>query len=136
MKQKPNAKPFPKQSRDSSRPRTIVGKSVKDGLVSVKGADLTVNRYVGRWHNDVTVDAVKDFITKQDVEVVELEPLVTNHSLFKSFRLRIKKLQLPKIEDENFWPEGVILSPFFRGKQSKLRQHNLGVAASAPTHDG
>ena len=92
---------------------------MRDGLISVKGADLTVNRYVGRWHNDVTVDGVKKFISEQDVEVVELEPLKTSHGLFKSFRLRIKKPQLATIEDENFWPEGVILSPFFRGKSQR-----------------
>ena len=128
--------PKPKPKRDSSRPRTIVGKSVKDGLVSVKGADLTINRYVGRWHNDVTADRVKEFITKQGVEVVELEPLVTNHKLFKSFRLRLKKAQLNLIEDEDFWPEGVILSPFFRGKQSTSRQINHGGAASSSHQNG
>ena len=120
------------RQRDFSRPRTIIGKSVNDGLFSVKGADLTVNRYVGRWHNDTTIDGVKEFITKQNVSVVELVDLETKHERFKSFRLRIKKTQLPLIEDENFWPAGVILSPFFRGKDEK--QTGTGAASAASTN--
>ena len=108
-------------------------KSVKNGLVSVKGADLTVNRYVGRWHNDVTKAAVSDFISKQNVVVVELEDLPTKHGRFKSFRLRIKKTDLSLIEDENFWPEGVILSPFFRGKDEKTRDVGaIGSTTASP----
>ena len=120
------------RQRDFSRPRTIIGKSVNDGLLSVKGADLTVNRYDGRWHNDTTADGVKDFISKQNVTVVELDELETKHGRFKSFRLRIKKTQLPLIEDENFWPAGVILSPFFRGKDEK--QIGAGAASATSTN--
>lgn len=127
-------KPNKSRPRDASRPRTIIGKSVKDGLISVKGADLTVNRYVGRWHNDSTSDAVKNFISKQNVTVVELEELETKHGRFKSFRLRVKKTQLSLIENEDFWPEGVILSPFFRGKDEK--QQTVGVAASSSISNG
>ena len=120
--------------RNASRPRTIIGKSVNDGLMSAKGADLTVNRYVGRWHNDSTTDAVKDFISKQNVTVVELEELETKHGRFKSFRLRIKKTQLSLIENEDFWPKGIILSPFFRGNDEK--QQNVGIAASSSVSNG
>ena len=123
------------RSRESSRPRTIIGKSVKDGLISVKGANLTVNRYVGRWHNDVTSVGVKDYIAKQKVSVVELEELETKHGRFKSFRLRVKRNELSLIEDEDFWPAGVILSPFFRGRDEKLPINGAvgGVAASSNT---
>ena len=72
-----------KRTRDSSRPQTIIGKSVKDGLLSVKGADLTVNRYIGRFHNDVTLDGVKGFIAAQNVTVIELEELDTEGYLFR-----------------------------------------------------
>ena len=94
----------------------IIGKSVRDGLVSVKGADLTVNRYVGRFHNDSDVEAVRKYILDQGITVVELEELERKHNRFKSFRLRVKRADLPRIEDAEFWPEGVILSPFFRPK--------------------
>ena len=120
--------------RDSSRPRTIIGESVKDGLISVKGADLTVNRYIWRWDNNVTSDGVKDFISKQNVHVNELEELSTKHGRFKSFRLRVKKSELSLIEDKNFWPEGVLLSPFFRGKVEKI--HDVGSAAPSTTTNG
>ena len=104
-----------RNSRDSSRPRgTIIGQSVRAGLVSVKGADLTVNKYVGRFHNDVSTENVKSYIEDQGVSVVELELLDTKHQRFKSFRIRFKRSQLGKVVDGEFWPEGVIVSPFFR----------------------
>ena len=99
----------------------IIGKSVNEGLVSVKGADLTINKYVGRFHNDVTLEGVREFIANQDVSVVELEPLTTKHSRFKSFRLRVKRADLDKIENAEFWPEGVIVSPFFRPRTEDHR---------------
>ena len=104
--------------------------------MSVKGADLTVNRYIGRFHNDVTLDGVKEFIAAQNVTVVELEELDTKHGRFKSFRLRVKKTDLAVIQDENFWPNGVILSPFFRGKDEKTNINGVAGAASAVTSDG
>ena len=87
--------------------------SMKDGIVSIKGADLTINKYIGRFHNDVTVEALRDYIESQGVAVVELKPLSTKHQRFKTFRLRIKRAQLNQVEDGEFWPEGVIVSPFF-----------------------
>ena len=130
-----NQRPHDNQRpRDSSRPRTIIGKSVRDGIVSVKGADLTTNRYIGRWDNEVTTDGVKEFIASQDVTVVELEELSTKHGRFKSFRLRVKKSDLASIEDANFWPEGVLLSPFFRGKDEKV--NGIGTPAATSQANG
>ena len=103
--------------RSSSRPKTIIGKKVNEGLVSFKGADLTVNKYVGRVHIDVTTEGFHEYIIENGVDPVELEPLETKHRRFKSFRLRVKRSDLPKIEDENFWPAGILISPFFRAKQ-------------------
>ena len=108
--------PRRKRAVSRSKPPMIIGKSVKDGLLSIKGADLTVNRYVGRFHNETTTDAVRQFIVDEGITVVELEVLVTKHNRFKSFRLRVKRSDLPRIEDAEFWPTGVILSPFFRPK--------------------
>ena len=117
------------QKRNSSRPRTIIGKNVKEGLTSVKGADLTVNKYLGRFHNDVTEEGVRQFIADQGVSVVELELLDTKHQRFKSFRLRMKRSQLGLVEDDQFWPEGVIVSPFFRPR-TKEQQAAVGGSAS------
>ena len=119
------------RKRDSSRPRTIIGKSVSQGLVSVKGADLTINKYVGRFHNDVVEEDVRKFIEDKGVTVVELEPLDTKHQRFKSFRLRFKRGQLDKIEDGDFWPEGVIVSPFFRPRPEVRPGVVIGASASS-----
>ena len=70
--------------------------------MSLKGADLTMNRYIARWDISVTSDDIKEYIASQEVTVVELEELTTKHSRFKSFRLRVKKSDLPKIEDAEF----------------------------------
>lgn len=122
-----------KKRRDvsRSRPQTIIGSSVKNGLISVKGADLTVNRYVGRFHNDAALEDVRKFIVDQGVTVVELEDLETKHGRFRSFRLRVKRIELPRIEDPEFWPEGVILSPFFRPRGGDKTDGGLPAETTA-----
>ena len=122
-----------RDKRESSRSKTIIGKSVKDGLISVKGADLTVNKYVGRFHNDVTLDGLRDYIVSQNVTVVELEQLDTKHGRFKSFRLRVKRAELDRIEDADFWPQGVIFSSFFRPKSE---EHPASLAAPTSLING
>jgi hypothetical protein len=107
--------------RSKSRPRfqTIIGKSVTSGLVSFKGADLTVSRYIGQIDNGVSDEVIKEHVTSKGVTVVELEALPTRHSRFKSFRLTVKKNELVTIENSDFWPEGVILRPFFRPRSTR-----------------
>ena len=119
---RPQAK---RQQRSSSRPKTIIGKDVKDGLLSFKGADLTA-----RVHNDVTFDALRKYITDSGVTVVELEALATKHQRFQSFRLRVKRSDLKQIEQAEFWPEGVVLSPFFRpkGKEDQMNADSNSAA--------
>ena len=119
------------KSRASSRPRTIIGKSVRDGLTSVKGADLTVNKYIGRFHNNSTVENVRQYIEGQGVTVVELEKIDTKHHRFKSFRLRVKRTELERVEDGEFWPEGVIVSPFFRPRINDQVGAIGGITASS-----
>ena len=124
-------------NRDASRSRTVIGKKVNDGLISLKGADLTVNRYIGRVHNDTTCEDLRNFIVSRNVTVIELEQLETKHQRFKSFRLRIKKDDLEGMEDEDFWPEGILFSPFFRPKNTEERpQAAGGVTASALLTNG
>ena len=126
-----------RESRGSSKPRTIIGKSVNNGLVSFKGADLTVNKYIGCVHNDVTANKLRQYISDAGVTVVELEALETKHHRFQSFRLCVKRADLDRIEKAEFWPEGVILSPFFRPR-TKLEQENINgdAAASLPVQNG
>ena len=101
-------------SRDVSRSRTVIGKNVNDGLISLKGADLTINKYIGRVHNETTIEDLLNLITSQKITIVELEQLETKHQRFKSFRLRVKKDDVERMEDEAFWPKGILFSPFFR----------------------
>ena len=89
-----------------------------------------MNKYVGRVHNDTTHDDLRKFITDSGVTVVELEALETKHQRFQSFRLRVKRTDLDRIEEPEFWPAGFILSPFFRPK--KMEQNNNGSHAAAP----
>ena len=98
---------------------------------------LTINKYIGRVHNDVTVDDVRSFLVGQSVSVIELEQLETKHNRFKSFRVRVKRADLAIIEERDFWPEGVLCGSFFRPKaDDDQRQSNGGIAASGSTTNG
>ena len=85
---------------------------MNNGLISIKGADLTTNKFVSRFHNDTTDEALREYITNQEVAVIELEEIKTAHGRYKSFRLRVKRSNLAHIEDGEFWPQGVILCPY------------------------
>lgn len=122
---------FPRGSSNASQSRVIIGKKVNEGLLSVKGADLTVNKYIGRLHNDVTIEGMREFLDSQKVTVVELEQLETKHDRFKSFRLRVKRDDLKIIEEHDFWPEGVLCGPFFRPKASDERRQTNGETTAS-----
>ena len=104
--------------------------------MSVKGADLTVNKYIGRLHNDTTIDDLRQYIVSRNVTVVELEPLKTKHQRFQSFRFRAKREDLERLEDQDFWPQGVLFSSFFRPKTDDQPQALGGTAASTPLTNG
>ena len=122
---------FKRGSSNASQSRVIIGKKVNEGLLSVKGADLTVNKYIGRLHNDVSIDDMRQFLEGQNVSVIELQQLLTKHDRFKSFRLRVKRDDLKIMEERDFWPEGVLCGPYFRPKTSEERHNaNGGTTAS------
>ena len=100
-------------SSSASQSRIIIGKKVNEGLLSMKGADLTINKYIGRVHNDVSTENMREFLASQSVEVIELEQLETKHNRFKSFRLRVKRDDLETIEERDFWPKGVLCGSYF-----------------------
>ena len=128
---------FNRGSSSASQSRVIIGKKVNEGLLSMKGADLTINKYVGRVHTDVTTENVREFLTSHKVNVVELEQLETKHDRFKSFRLRVKRDDLKIIEEHDFWPEGVLCGPFFQPKASdERRQTNSETTASGSIING
>ena len=102
-------------NRGASAP-IVIGKSVNAGLVSWKGAELTVAHNIGRFASGTTSEEISNSLRDKGVEVVELSPLPTKHDRFLSFKLVLKKSQLPIIENEQFWPEGVIIGRFWTAK--------------------
>ena len=104
--------------------------------MSVKGADLTVNKYIGRLHNDTTIDDLRQYIVSRNVTVVELEPLKTKHQRFQSFRFRAKREDLEHLEDQDFWPQGVLFSSYFRPKTEEQLQAVGDVTASTSLTHG
>ena len=114
-------------ARSNSRPRKVsnlvVGKKVVDGLISWRGADLTTELYVGNVSVNVSLEEAKTAISELGVDVVELER-VGKHNHFQSFRLRIRKADMDKIRDPEFWPDGIIVRRFFRGKRNNNNNNN------------
>ena len=75
---------------------------------------MTVAKYVGRIANGTTVDELRKYVQDtKGVDVVSLEQLTTKHDAFQSYKLVIKKQDLEKIEDEEFWPKGITIRHFF-----------------------
>ena len=103
----------------------------------MKGADLTINKYIGHVHNDVTTENVREFLASHKVDVVELEALQTKHNRFKSFRLRVKRDDLEIIEEQDFWPKGVLCGSYFRPKSNDEQLNaNGGTTASGSVTNG
>ena len=112
-----------KPSRKRGDNSVIIGKKVNEGVLSFKGADLTVARYVGRVALGTTADDIRSSLQQSGVDVVALEAISVKHNRFSSFKLVIKKLQLKLIENPDLWPEGVIVGRWWLPK------------ATATTHD-
>ena len=67
--------------------------------------------------------------------IVELDPITTAHNRYKSFRLRVKRSDLDKIEDADFWPQGVVVCRYFRPRNKEQNGVIGDVAASTrPDH--
>ena len=87
--------------------------------MSLRGADLTITRYISHLDNDTQKEEIDDHLKDAGIDVVELKELDRRHSRFKSFILTLKKSQLPIVENALLWPEGVIVRPFFRPKAQR-----------------
>ena len=113
----PKTIPNPRSSSQNRRQTDlVVGRKVVAGLVSCRGADLTTSVYIGHFDSSSTANGVEALIKEQGVGIVELEPLHQTHQRFKSFRLCIRKVDMTKILNPDFWPEGVVVRRFWRGK--------------------
>ena len=104
------------ESRRSKNNPVVIGKKVSDGEMSWRGADLTVSRYIGRVALGTSTDNVKSLLVDSGVDVVSLEPLSLKHNRFLSYKLVIKKSQLPLMENPDIWPIGVLVGRWWNAK--------------------
>ena len=94
----------------------VIGKNVNSGVVSWRGADLTVARYIGRVAIGTTAEEIRASLESRGVDVISIEAIKTKHTRFASFKLVIKKSQLEIIEKDDFWPHGVIVGHWWSPK--------------------
>ena len=67
----------------------------------------------------------------QQVNVVSLEQLHTQHNKFKSFKMCIRKKDMERVKSDNFEiPEGVVIRYFYQKK------NNDGVTISLNNENG
>ena len=87
--------------------------------MSWKGADLTSNFYVGQVDVDEDPQNIVTDIESLGVRVIEFVEIKRIPNRCKSFRLCIRKADLPKLLVEDFWPEGVRFDRFFWPKDTQ-----------------
>ena len=102
----------------------VIGKKVSAGELSWRGADLTVPRYIGRVALGTSTDDVKSLLIDVGVEVISLDPLPLKHNRFQSYKLVVKKSQIPLIEDPDIWPEGVMVGRWWSAKPTASSPEN------------
>ena len=102
----------------------IIGKNVNAGIVSFKGADLTVARYVGHAELGTETDDIRQLLGTHNVDIVSLEKAAMKHARFASFKLVVKKSQLSIVENPDIWPAGILIGRWWEPK-----------AASTPESD-
>ena len=96
----------------------IIGKMPSSGVVSWRGAPLTVDCYIGRVDLDATTDQIKEFVTSKSIDVIDIEENKTTHQRFKSYKLVIKKTDYEKLDNHAEWPEGVVFRRFWRPRNT------------------
>ena len=131
----PNGSRATSQVRDRSKSRNratstvYVGNKVASGQISFKGADLTVDRYVGHIDVNADNDEVKAYIENSGVRLIDFQENPRTHSSFKSFKITARRSDLPMLERDDFWPTGVVFRNFFRPRQRR----DTSAAATAFT---
>ena len=91
----------------------MVGKKVSAGLLSFKGADLTVDFYLTYADVNCTADDIKAWTKNEGVELVNAELVPQRHNHFKSFKICVRKKDIETIKNDDFWPEGIHMRKFF-----------------------
>lgn len=104
------------RSRGSSKSRIVIGQKVSSGLLSFRGVDRTVTKYIGHVDNSTPIDVIRSWVQEGNVDVIDMEELARRHSHWKSFKITVKQADVKTIEDPMFWPGGVVIRPFFRAR--------------------
>ena len=102
------------ENRHRNARNLVIGKKPSSGVMTWSGANLTVESYVGRVDFSVTSDMIKTDLISRGIDVIDIEPNETRHSLFKSFRLILKKTDFDRLNVPEAWPEGVVFRRFRR----------------------
>ena len=115
----PSSNKNPRQRPPARKSSTVViGTSVNAGRISLKGADLTVAKYIGYLDNETQPEDIRALLDEHQVETISLDPIPQKHNRFKSFKLVVKKSQLSIVEDGKIWPEGVLVGRFWSPKST------------------
>jgi hypothetical protein len=80
---------------------------------------MMVDRYLGRIDVAADNDAIRKSIEDAGITLLKLSNNKRNHERFKLFKLTVKRSELHKIEDPNFWLVGVVLRNFFRLREAR-----------------
>ena len=83
------------------------------GLLSFKGADLTIDFYLTYADVNCTPDDIKAWTKSGGVELVNVEGVPQRHNHFKSFKNSVRKKDVEAIKNDDFWPEGIHMRKFF-----------------------
>ena len=81
-----------KNSNRGKNSSIVIGRKVNAGVVSWKGADLTVAKWIGRAALGTTENDIRATVESNGADVVSVEAIETKHGRFASFKLVVKKL--------------------------------------------
>ena len=86
--------------------------------------------------NSVSEDDIRHWVEAVGVNIIALEELVRRHTLWKSFKITVRRADAKSIEDPMFWPGGVVVQPFYRPKAEAQAQswakHSDSKAPTSP----
>jgi hypothetical protein len=106
---------YKKKQRRKTRP--IVGTGASN---SIRGApEPCKDIFVYRLASDVVTENVKCFMNENDVDVRAVVQMSKSESLFRSFKVSIKKSDLSKVLQSDFWPEGVNVRRFWEPRKER-----------------
>ena len=122
-------------ARGGRNSSVVIGKKVNAGVVSWKGADLTIAKYIGHCAVGTTTDDIKSTLEFHGVEIISLEAVQTKHYRFASFKLVAKKTQKDIIENGEIWPEGVRVGRWWSPKSASADLESTAAGSNLlPAH--